>query len=75
MYHNGSFYYNWKFPKAVDSSNTVISEPYFQTRYKDNKLFDPGTTTVTIAFRDKNEVVERCTFTVIVRKYKIIYHF
>ena len=71
-YQNGSFFYNWTFPSAVDGSNPDIDlKPYSQTRQRDNKLFYPGITTVTIAFKDLDGNAAECTFDVIVRKFKM----
>ena len=66
-YENGSLEYNWTFPIAVDSSNEEIS-PFYQSRFRNDTLFHPGITTVTIAFKDRYEHIVECRFKVIVRK-------
>ena len=72
-YENGSYFYNWTFPTAVDGSNQGIElKPYNQTRKRDDKLFYPGTTTVTIAFKNSYGNISECSFDVIVRKYKLV---
>ena len=71
-YENGSYFYNWTFPSAVDGSNPGIElKPHNQTRQRDDKLFYPGTTTVTIAFANLYGNISECSFDVIVRKYEV----
>ena len=70
-YENGSYFYNWTFPSAVDGSNPDIElKPYNQTRQRDDKLFYPGTTTVSFTFTNLYGYISECSFDVIVRKYK-----
>ena len=38
---------------------------------RDDRLFYPGITTVTITFKDLDENTAKCTFDVIVRKFKV----
>ena len=64
-----SYFYNWTFPSAFDYSNPDIDiEPFMQTRPRDDKVFYPGRTNVTIAFTDPSGNVASCSFVVIVRK-------
>ena len=74
IYDNGSVFYIWTIPTAVDSSlpNIGSIEPYFQTRSNYDYIFHPGITTVTHSFEDRYGNVAKCSFDVTVRKINLI---